>query len=74
MEKTTDKNVSCLKKDLQLGHRKKTIDLAKTKNILIQDKKLNSSRRQTSSPERVAYNSKNIFLKRCSSHLRMKSL
>ena len=33
-KKTTDKNVSCLKEDLQLGDGKKTIDSAKTRNIL----------------------------------------
>ena len=48
VEKTTDQNVSCLKKELQLGNGEKTIDLTKLNNILLQDEKLNSSRIQTS--------------------------
>lgn len=43
VEKTTDENVLCLKKDLQLGSGEKTIDLTKRVDILLQDKKLNSS-------------------------------
>ena len=43
VEKTTDENVLCLKKDLQLGRGEKTIDLTKRVDILLQDKKLNSS-------------------------------
>ena len=37
VEKTTDQNVSCLKKELQLGNDQKTIDLIKMKNVLLQD-------------------------------------
>ena len=33
MEKTTDQNVSCLKKELQMGNDEKTIDLTKIKKI-----------------------------------------
>lgn len=43
VEKTADGNVLCLKKDLQLGSGEKTIDLTKRVDILLQDKKLNSS-------------------------------
>ena len=53
VEKTTDQNVSCLKKELQLGNDEKTIDLIKMKKVLLQDEKLNSSRIQTSPPVRV---------------------
>ena len=44
VEKTTDQNVSFLKKELQLGNGEKTIDLTKIKSILLQDEKINSSR------------------------------
>ena len=57
MEKTTDQNVSCLKRELQLKSGEKTIDLTKTKNILFQDENLNSSRIQTFCPARVTNNS-----------------
>ena len=57
VEKTTDQNASCLKKELQLGNGEKTIDLTKIKNILLQDEKLNSSRIQTSPPVRVTNSS-----------------
>ena len=57
MEKTTDQNVSCLKKELQPRNGKKTIDLTKTKNILLQDEKLNSCGIQTSPPVRVTNSS-----------------
>ena len=57
VEKTTDQNVSCLKRELQLKSGEKTIDLTKTKNILFQDENLNSSRMQTFSPARVTNNS-----------------
>ena len=60
MEKTTDQNVSCLKKELQLGNGEKTIDLTKLNNILLQDEKLNSSRIQTSPPTRVTNSSSSI--------------
>ena len=53
VEKTTDQNVSYLKKELQLWSGKKTIELTKIKNILLQDEKLYSSRVQTSLPIRV---------------------
>ena len=52
-DKTTRENVSCLKKDLQSRNVEKTSDLAKMKNILLQDEKLNSSRIQASPPVRV---------------------
>ena len=42
MEKTADQNVSCLKKELQLGNGEKTIDLTEIKNVLLQDEKLNT--------------------------------
>ena len=42
-----DQKVSCLKKELQLGNGEKTIVLTETKNILLQDEKLNSSRIET---------------------------
>ena len=51
--KTTHENVSCLKKDLQPRNVEKTSDLAKMKNILLQDEKPNSSRIQASPPVRV---------------------
>ena len=57
MEKTADQNVSCLKKELQLGNGEKTIDLTEIKNVLLQDEKLNSSRIQTSPPVRVTNSS-----------------
>ena len=57
VEKTTDQNVSCLKRELQLKSGEKTIDLTKTKNILFQHENLNSSRMQTFSPARVTNNS-----------------
>ena len=57
VEKTTDQNISCLKKELQLANDEKTIDLTKIKNILLQDEKLNSSRIQTSPPVRVTNSS-----------------
>ena len=57
VEKTTDRNVSCLKKELQLGNGEKTIDLTKIKNVLLQDEKLNSSRIQTSPPVRFTNSS-----------------
>ena len=57
VEKTTDQNVSCLKKELQLGDSEKTIDLKKIKNNLFQDEKLNSSRIQTSPHVRVTNSS-----------------
>ena len=53
VEKTIDQNVSYLKKELQLWSGKKTIELTKIKNILLQDEKLYSSRVQTSLPIRV---------------------
>ena len=53
VEKTTDQNVSYLKKELQLWSGKKTIELTKIKNILLQDEKLYSSRVQASLPIRV---------------------
>ena len=49
-----DQKVSCLKKELQLGNGEKTIVLTETKNILLQDEKLNSSRIET-------YISENMF-------------
>ena len=49
-----DQKVSCLKKELQLGTGEKTIVLTETKNILLQDEKLNSSRIET-------YISENMF-------------
>ena len=57
VDKTTDENVSCLKKELQLGNDEKTIDLIKMKTVLLQDEKLNSSRIQTSPPVRVTNSS-----------------
>ena len=60
MEKTVDQNISCLKKELQLGNGKKTIDLTKIKNILFQYEKLNSCRIQTSPPVRVTNSSSSI--------------
>ena len=57
MDKTVDQNVSCLKKELQLGNGKKTIDLTKIKNILFQYEKLNSYRIQKSPPVRVTNSS-----------------
>ena len=42
-----DQKVSCLKKELQVGNGEKTIVLTETKNILLQDEKLNSSRIET---------------------------
>ena len=60
MEKTADQNVSCLKKELQLGNGEKTIDLTEIKNVLLQDEKLNSSRIQTSPPVRVTNSSSSI--------------
>ena len=57
MEKTTDQNISCLKKELQLANDEKTIDLTKIKNILLQDEKLNSSRIEKSPPVRVTNSS-----------------
>ena len=49
-----DQKVSCLKKELQVGNGEKTIVLTETKNILLQDEKLNSSRIET-------YISENMF-------------
>ena len=49
-----DQKVTCLKKELQLGNGEKTIVLTETKNILLQDEKLNSSRIET-------YISENMF-------------
>ena len=49
-----DQKVSCLKKELQVGNGEKTIVLTETKNILLQDEKLNSSRIKT-------YISENMF-------------
>ena len=46
VEKTTDQNVSCLKKELQLESGEKTINLTKLKNALLHNEKLNSSRIQ----------------------------
>ena len=46
--------MACLKKELQLGNGEKTIVLTETKNILLQDEKLNSSRIET-------YISENMF-------------
>ena len=60
MEKTADQNVSCLKKELQLGNGEKTIDLTEIKKVLLQDEKLNSSRIQTSPPVRVTNNASSI--------------
>ena len=60
MDKTVDQNVSCLKKELQLGNGKKTIDLTKIKNILFQYEKLNSCRIHTSPPVRVTNSSSSI--------------
>ena len=57
VEKTTDQKVSFLKKELQLGNNKKTIDLIKIKNILLQDEKLNSCRIKTFLPVRVTNSS-----------------
>ena len=57
MDKTVDQNVSCLKKELQLGNGKKTIDLTKIKNILFQYEKLNSYRIQKSPQVRVTNSS-----------------
>ena len=57
VEKTADQNVSCLKKELQLGNGEKTIDLTEIKKVLLQDEKLNSSRIQTSPPVRVTNSS-----------------
>ena len=42
-----DQKVSCLKKELQVRNGEKTIVLTETKNILLQDEKLNSSRIET---------------------------
>ena len=66
MEKTADQNVSCLKKELQLGNGEETIDLTEIKKILLQEEKLNSSRIQTSPHVRVtnsslSINTSNIF-------------
>lgn len=68
MEKTTDENLSCLTKDLQLEKGEKTIDL--TKNLL-QGERLNSSRIQASPPERAtnsstSRNTSNISVNMCS--------
>ena len=60
MEKTADQNVSCLKKEQQVGNGEKTIDLSEIKNILLQDEKLNSSRIQTTPPVRVTNSSLSI--------------
>ena len=46
VEKTTDQNVSCLQKELQLESGEKTINLTKLKNALLHNEKLNSSRIQ----------------------------
>ena len=48
-----DQKVSCLKKELQLGNGEKTIVLTETKNILLQDEKLNSSRIETYMSEKM---------------------
>ena len=60
MEKTADQNVSCLKKELQLGNGEKTIDLTEIKNILLQNEKLNPSRIQTYPSVRVTNSSSSI--------------
>ena len=54
---SNDQNVSCLKKELQLGNGERIIDLTKIKNILLQNGKLSSSRIQTSPPVRVSNSS-----------------
>ena len=46
-----------MKKELQLGNNKKTIDLIKMKNVLLQDEKLNSCRIKTFPPARVTNSS-----------------
>ena len=53
-------NVSCLKKELQLGNGEKTIDLTEIKNILLQNEKLNPSRIQTYPSVRVTNSSSSI--------------
>ena len=60
MEQIADQNVSCSKKELQLGNGEKTIDLTEIKNVLLQDEKLNSSRIEASSPVRVTNSSSSI--------------